>query len=146
MSVLVIRHQQGWLRLPIPYFIYINNQLVGYMRGEEVKGNLPPGKYRVDIKLLMGLWKWNMSLSSSVETEVGADETKVISFGNREQWWDVLFNIDLAVWLLSFLFTIPHPWNIVYHVLSEGFFVAWLVRLWYIRKRYFELKVYSLTD
>lgn len=116
------------------------------MRGEEVKGNVPPGKYRVDIKLLLGLWKWNMSLSSSVETEVGADETRVISFGNREQWWDVLFNIDLAIWLLSFFFTIPHPWNIVYHVLSEGFFVAWLIRLWYIRKRYFELKVYSLPQ
>lgn len=32
--------------------------------------------------------------------------------------------------------------NIVYHIVSDGFFVAWLIRLFVVRKRYFAFHSY----
>ena len=34
---------------------------------------------------------------------------------------------------------LPEPWNVVYHVLSEGFFAIWIIRILVIRNRYFKL-------
>ncbi len=141
MSELVIHHHHGKLSLPLPYYIYINGQLVGFVRGREVRGTVPPGRYAVGVKVPLLPGKWEFSLSSSAEVSVAEGESVTLTFSTRERWWDLLFNLDLACWLLSLFFTIPHPWNIVYHVLSEGFFAVWLIRLWRIRRNYFKVAI-----
>ena len=141
MSEVIIRHKQGLIKLPLPYFIYINGQFVGFMRSDETKGVLPAGSYHVEIKLPMRLLKWDVSLSSSVRLTIKEHESLTLIFRNRERWWDILFNIDLILYLLSFFITIPSPWNIVYHVLSDGFFLVWLIRFWHIRRNYFKIDI-----
>ena len=59
---------------------------------------------------------------------------------DRERIWNILFDIDLVIWVASFFFTLPSPWNIVYHALSDGFFALWIARLIIIRDRYYKLK------
>ena len=59
---------------------------------------------------------------------------------DRERWWNLLFDLDLVIWIACMFIELPEPWNVVYHVLSEGFFVLWLLRILIIRKRYFRLK------
>ena len=143
MSEVIIRHKQGLIKLPLPYFIYINGQFVGFMRGDETKGVLPAGSYHVEIKLPLRLFKWDVSLSSSARLTIKEFETKTIVFQDREQWWDRLFTIDLVLYLTSFFITIPSPWNIVYHVLSDGFFLIWLIRLWRIRRNFFKIDIHA---
>ena len=51
-----------------------------------------------------------------------------------------MFDIDLVLWLSSMFFTLPGTWDTVYHAVSDGFFLLWIVRLVLIRKRYFVLE------
>jgi hypothetical protein len=82
-----------------------------------------------------------VSLSACAQLEINEHETLTLIFRDRERWWDLLFTIDLIFYLFSFFVTISSPWNIVYHVLSDGFFLVWLVRLWRIRRNYFKIDV-----
>lgn len=142
MSELIIRHRQGVIKTAaLPYFIYINGQLAGYMRGDEIRGSLPAGRYLVEIRLPLRLLRWDVSLSACAQLETDGHETLTLIFRDRERWWDLLFTIDLIFYLFSFFVTIPSPWNVVCHVLSDGFFLVWLVRLWRIRRNYFNIDV-----
>ena len=107
MSELIIRHRQGVIKLPLPYFIYINGQLIGYMRGDEIRGSLPAGKYLVEIRLPLRLLRWDVSLSACAQLEINEHETLTLIFRDRERWWDILFTIDLIFYLFSFFVTIP---------------------------------------
>lgn len=37
-------------------------------------------------------------------------------------------------------------WNIVYHVVSDGFFLLWIIRLFVVGRRYFAMETYITTD
>lgn len=48
---------------------------------------------------------------------------------DKERWWNILFGIDLVLWLIRFFIEFPYPWNIVYEVVSNGFFALSLARI-----------------
>ena len=82
-----------------------------------------------------------MDLSVSSEQEgVEVQGNTVVEFHDRERLWNVLFDVDLAVWIVSFFVTLPT----VYKIVSDVFFAVWLVRLLIIRKRYYKLNVKNL--
>ena len=83
-----------------------------------------------------------MTLSATETIRVSNEGYNCLDFKDKERWWDIVFGIDLAVWFVTLFLTIPHPWDIVYHVLSDGFFVAWLIRLFVVRKRYYAFHSY----
>lgn len=58
---------------------------------------------------------------------------------DKERWWNILFGIDLVLWLIRFFIEFPYPWNIVYEVVSNGFFALSLARIWFIRNKYFQI-------
>lgn len=62
-------------------------------------------------------------------------------FSDRDRAWNRLFNIDLVLWILKRLLHVPEPWGTIYEIVSNGFFIVWLLRIWIIRKHYFDISV-----
>ena len=66
-----------------------------------------------------------------------------LEFGDREKIWDIIFWVDMILWLVKRLINLPEPWGLIYEILSNGFFAVWLMRVWIIRKKYFKVEVYQ---
>lgn len=115
------------------------DQFVCLMRSREVVIAMPAGRFIVSVKLVFKLAKWTFSISGEHEIETSNEKPTTLVISDRERLWNILFNIDLVVWAVSFFFTLPSRWNVIYHILSEGFFALWILRIIIIRKRYFVL-------
>ena len=146
MAVLVITHKDSNFRLPLPYQVFINGKFAGVMTKPQAWLQLPAGKYVVTI-CFGGTFRigkrgkmLDLTLSSTEVVNIADVGYTCLEFQNKERWWDILFSIDLIVWLILMFFTLPHPWNLIYHIISDGFFLVWLIRLYVVRKRYFSIE------
>ena len=139
MNFLHIHQKTDRLTLPLPYWVFIDNHPMGIMKRN---GNiqLPNGTYSLGIWLVFRLWKWELRLGRDTRIMMLNDDLNV-EFWHDEPVWDTIFNIDLVFWLFTCFFDIQSPWNILYHVLSDGFFILWLLRLWKKRKEYLTIDV-----
>ena len=133
-------HRKQHFKLSIPYWIFLNDQPVGIMRHKDVSLQLPPGQYKLSVKIVLGLFKWRLQIGGSNVVSLQEGEQRHVRVTDRERWWNLLFDLDLVIWIACMFIELPEPWNVVYHVLSEGFFALWLLRILIIRKRYFKLK------
>lgn len=144
MSKLILKRKNSLgLKLPIPFFVSVNDKIIGGTRNDMVQIEMPKGSYKLGVQYIFPLWKWNFTLSSDMNFSIDDNETAEYEFFHKEIIWDILFDIDLLFWLAEFFIELPHPWNIVYKVCSNGFFIIWLLRLVLIRKRYFTFKKIS---
>ncbi|MGN0033094.1 MAG: hypothetical protein ACI358_04865 [Candidatus Limimorpha sp.] len=146
LSLLSI-HRKQLLNVALPYWIFIDGQALGVMRTKDVNIKIPPGTYNIGVKIVLQLFKWKLSFGSEQQIRLQSNSNTHLLIKDREKWWNILFDIDLLVWVACLFFTLPHPWNIVYHVVSEGFFAVWMLRIFLIRKKYFifEIKDEPLT-
>ena len=126
-------------KLSIPYWVFINEQPIGIMQGKEVSIELPSAQFDLSIKILFRLFKWQFSIGGKRKVCLSEGEHLHLMIIDKERWWNILFDIDLVLWLAKIFFELPHPWNIVYEVVSNGFFDLWLARIWFIRDRYFQI-------
>ena len=133
MARLKIVHHTSKLMTKIPHRILINQQLIGLMNTPEVNIQIPEGRYLITIQSVFPLFSASMAVGVSENVE------NVLAFSDREKWWDLLFVLDLALWIAQLFFTLPAPWNIVYKVFTDGYFALWLLYEWLIRKKYFRL-------
>lgn len=78
----------------------------------------------------------DLSLSGSAEVTVRHGGDTTVTIHDRELIWNILFDIDLLLWIASLFFTLPR----LYKILSDLFFAVWLVRLVAIRHRYFRIE------
>lgn len=131
-------HRRQRSKYALPYWVYLDERPVGIMRTPELGIALPTGSYTVGVRLLFGVGRFSFAIGGERRVDVG-DEPIHLTISDKERFWNMLFNLDLVVWIASFFVTLPHPWDIVYHVLSEGFFILWALRIWIIRRRYFTL-------
>ena len=74
-------------------------------------------------------------MSATEQVEVPQTGEVICEFHDRERLWNILFDIDLVLWVVSWFVTMPP----IYRILSDAFFVIWLVRLVVIRKRYYKI-------
>ena len=139
-SVLSI-HRKQLFNIALPYWIFIDGQAVGVMGKKDVNINIPPGTYNIGVKIVLQFFKWRLYIGTEQQLHLNAGSNTHLLIKDREKWWNLLFDIDLVVWIACLFLTLPHPWNIVYHVVSEGFFAIWLLRIWLIRKKYFLFEV-----
>lgn len=152
MSLLVITHRQKDFWVRIPYQVIVNGRLVGTMNTPQARLRLPAGYYTITIRSgsYVPIGKkgktLDLTLSSTAPVQVSEYGYTCLDFKNKERWWNTLFNIDLILWLTSVFLRIPLPWNIVYHVVSDGFFLLWIIRLFVVRRRYFAMETYITTD
>ena len=133
MAHLKIVHHTSKLMTKIPHRILINHQLIGLMNTPEINIQLLEGRYLITIQSVFPLFSASMAVGVSENVE------NVLAFSDREKWWDLLFVLDLALWIAQLFFTLPAPWNIVYKVFTNGYFALWLLYEWLIRKHYFKL-------
>ena len=138
MALLTL-HRKQLFKLSIPYWVFINEQPVGIMQSKEVSIELPPAQFELSIKILFQLFKWQFSIGGKKKISLTEGEHLHLMIADKERWWNILFDIDLVLWLAKLFFELPHPWNIVYEVVSNGFFALWLARIWFIRDRYFQI-------
>lgn len=138
MPILTL-HRRQMFKLSIPYWVFINEHPIGIMQGKEVSIELPPSQFDLSIKILFRLFKWQFSIGGKSKACLSEGEHLHLRITDKERWWNILFDIDLVLWLAKMFFELPHPWNIVYEVVSNGFFALWLARIWFIRKRYFQI-------
>jgi hypothetical protein len=132
-SVLLIKPERKQ-RIPLPHYLLINGQMLGLMRGNDnVRVALPEGDYAVTVR---SAYKF---IESTAQVHISEGETLTLTFGDRERWWNWLFNLDLMLWLFKWFFDFGNYWDIVYEVASNGFFFLWLLRIWIIRKHYFRM-------
>lgn len=131
MPTLEIQQKRSKLMPPIPHLIFINNQFVGQMQGDNVKIDIPSGEYNIRIQSLI---RW---FSSTQHVRIDSNVKNILTFGDREKVWDALFLVDIVGSIAKLFFTLPHPWEIIYEIFSWGYLILWLVYEWAIRKRYF---------
>ena len=133
MSLLIISPRKKQI-LTYPHELLINGQLLGVMK-DTVRINIPQGQFHVTLR---SMFKF---IETSVDVEIPEGETVEILYGDRERLWNILFNLDLALWLLKRIIHIGEPWDTLYEIISNGFFAVWLLRIWIIRKRYFKMEI-----
>jgi len=152
MSLLVITHRQKEFGMRLPYQIIVNGRLVGTMSTPQARLKLPAGYYTITIRTgsYLPIGKkgktLDLTLSSSAPVHINEGGYTCLDFKNKERWWNILFNIDLILWIICLFIRIPSPWNIVYHVISDGFFILWIIRLIVVRKRYFDIQTYFTNE
>jgi len=144
MNTLTLLHCRRFYEPRLPHLVFIDDLYAGTMQGDEMRMEVPTGRYRVRVQFggRVPLGKSGRSLDLSVSgtsdgVEVGRDVT--VLFHDRERLWNVLFDVDLVVWVVSLFVPLPQ----VFKIVSDVFFVVWAVRLVLIRKRYYSLKVVS---
>lgn len=136
MTILTL-HRKQLFKLAIPYWVFINEHPVGIMQGSEVNIQMPEGSFDISIRILFKLFKWQFHIGGSTKINLLDNRQVHLYISDKERWWNILFDIDLVFWLAKFFFELPHPWDLVYEVISNGFFVIWIARIWMIRNRYF---------
>lgn len=139
MATLTLRHQRRFYEPRLPHLIFIDDLYAGTMQGE-TQIQMPAGHYKMRVQFggRIPLGKSGKSIDLSVSSTCDNVEVKqhtTFLFRDRERLWNLLFDIDLIVWLVSLF--IPLTW--LYRILSDSFFVIWLVRLLIIRKRYYRI-------
>ena len=136
-QLLTISKECSELMAKLPNRIIINGRIVGVMQQKTVSLRIPKGEYNIMIQSFIPF------LYSSDEVEIQTGVENVVSFKNRERIWDILFSIDLVLWIAGFFVTLPAPWDMVYEVATNVFLAVWLVYEFCIRKKYYRITQYK---
>ena len=138
-NALLTISRKGWLLLPL--WVFINGRPLGLLRNKSVTLEMSPGTYEIGICIWGRIIRWEIKIGGQSEVTLHAGDKRQVLITDRELWWNILFDIDLVLWIASLFYTLPSPYNWIYEVVSNGFFVIWLVRIILRRKRYFVLKL-----
>ncbi|GEM_PF-973376 len=120
-------------KLSLPHYLLVNGQMIGVMK-RAVKLEIPDGRYLVTVRSTVRF------IESSVWAEVHENTENCVEFGDREKYWDIIFWIDMVLWLVKRIIDVGAPWGMIYEICSNGFFAVWMLRVWIIRKNYFRLE------
>lgn len=138
MPILTL-HRRQIFKLSIPYWVFINEHPIGIMQGKEVNIELPPAQFDLSIRIILTLWKWRFQIKGEKKVFLKEGQHLDLMITDRERWWNILFDLDLVFWIAKLFFELSYPWNTIYEVVSNGFFVLWAIRIWCIRNNYFKL-------
>lgn len=138
MALLTL-HRKQLFKLSIPYWVFINEQPVGIMQNKEVNIQIPPGQYDLSIRIILALWKWRFQIKGNEKISIEEGQHLDFIITDRERLWNILFDIDLIFWIAKFFFELSYPWNTIYEVVSNGFFILWTIIIYFIRNNYFKI-------
>ena len=120
----------------LPHKILIGGRLLGLMRTPSVTITIPQGLYEITVQSLFPFIK----TSAIVRIDEGVDN--VMEFEDKEKYWDIVFTLDLILWIVSLFIDLQKPYSTIYHFVSEGLFALWLIHIFVVRKRYFKIAAY----
>ena len=120
--------------MTLPHKIYFNGKLLGIMQRKEILvKDIPEGRYRLKIQSMIPF------LFAEREIHIKGGQN-TITFSDREKFWDILFTIDLVLVIAKLFLKLPDNINMIYNIVTNGYFAVWLIYEWVIRKRYFRIK------
>lgn len=137
LQKLTIEKSCSELMARIPNRIIINGRFVGIMQQRKVSIMIPKGNYHLMIQSVFPFMYATADISIEPEVE------NFVKFRNRERVWDILFTIDLILWIAKFFFTLPDPWDMIYEISTNTFFAIWLIYEFCIRKKYYLISQYK---
>jgi len=137
---LTIEKETSELMAKMPNRIFINGRFVGIMQQKKVSIMIPKGQYNIMIQSAIPI----LYATDEVEIEQGVEN--VITFKNREIIWDILFALDLVLWIAGFFITLPAPWDTIYEIATNTFLVAWVIYELCIRKKYYRIRQYKIIQ
>jgi len=135
MARLNIIQKRGKFAMKIPHKILINGQMIGIMKDARVAIEMPVGAYDITVQSMIPYFY------ATQRVEVQARQETTLAFSDREQIWDVLFVVDIVLWVVKRFLHLANPWTWIYEVFTNGYFVLWLLYEWCIRKNYFRFEV-----
>ena len=121
----------------LPNKIFINGRLVGIMQQKKVSIMIPQATYSIMIQSPIPF------LYATDMVEIEPQVENIVTFRNRERIWDILFSIDLILWISGFFVSLPSPWNMIYEISTNAFLVIWLIYEFCIRKKYYHIRQYK---
>ncbi len=139
--MLTIRHIRHWYEPKLPHAVFIDSLYAGMLKDDKLQVEAPPGIYslRVQFGGRVPVGKKghsiDLSVSATKQVEVHRGSNTECTFRDRERLWNILFDIDLVAWVVSWFIDMPP----LYKILSDAFFALWLIRLVLIRKRYYKI-------
>ena len=98
---------------------------------------IPQGVYEITIQSLFPFIK------TSAVVKVDQNVDNIMEFEDKERYWDILFSIDMLLWIASLFIELNRPYSTIYNIISEGFFIIWLIDIIVSRKRYFRITSYQ---
>ena len=134
---LTITKECSELMAKLPNRIFINGRFVGIMQQKNATIMIPEGTYNIMIQSIVPF------MYSTCIVEINQGVENVVSFKSRERIWDILFTIDLVLWIAGFFVTFPQPWDLVYEISTNAFLAIWLVYEYCIRKKYYKIRQYK---
>lgn len=138
MAFLKIIQKKSKLMPALPHRILINDQLIGITKQTELTIKMPPGTFKITIQSMIPY------IYASTLVHLSEETIHHLVYKDREKWWDILFWIDVILWCADFFFTLPHPYELLYQIFTNGYFVLWIGYEWLIRKKYFKLEQYDI--
>lgn len=139
--MLIIRHIRYWYEPKIPHMVFLDGLYAGMLKDGRLQLNVPHGNYELKVQFggRVPISKRGKSIDISVSStrpiKVPITGDVEYVFHDRERLWNLLFDIDLIVWVVSWFVTMPP----LYKILSDTFFAVWMVRLILIRKKYYKI-------
>jgi hypothetical protein len=77
------------------------------------------------------------SSSSTIEIKKGSN---TVEFKDKEKIWDILFTIDIVLWIVKRFITLEPTINLWYEIITNGYLILWIVYELSIRKKYFKIQ------
>lgn len=121
--------------------VFLDGLYAGMLKDGRLQLNAPHGNYELKVQFggRVPIGKRGKSIDISVSStrpiKVPITGDVEYVFHDRERLWNLLFDIDLIVWVVSWFVTMPP----IYKILSDAFFAVWMVRLILIRKKYYKI-------
>lgn len=121
--------------------VFLDGFYAGMLKDDRLQLNAPHGNYELKVQFggRVPIGKRGKSIDISVSStrpiKVPITGDVEYVFHDRERLWNLLFDIDLIVWVVSWFVTMPP----LYKILSDAFFAVWMVRLILIRKKYYKI-------
>lgn len=119
----------------VPHKLLIDGRFVGIMKDKRVSIEMPMGEYEITIQSMIPF----ISASQRVTMSLRGETT--LEFADREKWWDMLFVLDVVLWIVKRFLHLAAPWTWIYEVFTNGYFLLWLLYEWRIRNHYFKFQV-----
>ena len=129
---LEIEDRSSMMGMSFPHKILINGQQLCIMKKKAKICGMPCGKYKLTIQSMFPF------ISTEAEIDIKQGENK-ITFTDKETLWDILFTIDLILMVVHWFVHLPDNIDLIYKIVTNGYFVIWLVYEFIIRKRYFRI-------
>lgn len=138
-----IRHLRHWYEPKLPHAVFLDGLYAGMLKDDLLQLDAPMGNYTLKVQFggRVPIGKsgksLDVSVSSTEHVEVARNGNTECVFHDRERLWNILFDLDLVAWVVSWFVAMPP----LYKIVSDLFFAVWLVRLVLIRKRYYKIKI-----